>query len=305
MVALASRDRQRAERAASALGIPRAYDSYDALLADPDVEVVYIPLPNHLHVEWTIRAAMAGKHVLCEKPITLDAADALRLIGVRDQAGVKIQEAFMVRSHPQWLRARDLVRSGAIGQVRAMHTIFCNMNRNPENIRNILKFGGGALYDLGSYPVTMSRFIFEAEPRRVFARIERDPEFGTDIIDNVILDFASGSSSFICSTQMSLHQQTQIYGTDGRIEIEIPFAAPPDRPTRIFIDRGGQLSGTAPDVEILPTCNQYLIQAELFSQAIRGLRPQSMPLEESVANMRVIDAIWASAASGRWESVPA
>lgn len=302
MVALASRDLDRAERAAAPLGIPNAYGSYEELLDDPEVEVVYIPLPNSMHVEWTIRAAEAGKHVLCEKPIALDAEGVRQIIAARDRTGVLIQEAFMVRTHPQWLRARELART-VTGPVRAMQSTFTNVNRDPKNIRNVAAFGGGALLDLGCYPVNTSRFIFEAEPLRVFARMEIDPDFGTDRLDTVIMDFAAGQSSFLCSTQASLIQRAMIFGTEARIEIETPYAAPPDRPTRLLVDRGGQLRGEAPAVEEVPICNQYRIQADLFSEAVRGLRPQAIPLEDSLANMEVLDAIRRAAESGRWEEI--
>lgn len=303
MVALASRNQARAESAAAALGIPRAYGSYEQLLADPEVEVVYIPLPNHMHLEWTIRAAESGKHVLCEKPIGLTAADAKRLIEVRDRTGVLIQEAFMVRTHPQWLRVRELVRTGEIGTLRAMQSVFGNMNRDPKNIRNVAAFGGGALYDLGCYPITTSRFVFDAEPVRVLARMEHDPEFGTDRLDSVILDFPAGQSSFVCSTQMALYQRAMVFGSTARIEIEMPYAAPPDQPTRLLFDRGGQLAGIPPEVETIAPCNQYQIQAERFSQAVRGQAPQAIPLEDSWANMKVLDAVRRSAETEQWESI--
>jgi predicted dehydrogenase len=303
MVALASRDQARADAAAAALGIPRAYGSYEALLADPEVEVVYIPLPNHMHLEWTTRAAEAGKHVLCEKPIALTAADAKRLIDVRDRTGVLIQEAFMVRTHPQWLRVREVARSGDIGTLCAMQSIFANMNRDPKNIRNISAFGGGALYDLGCYPITTSRFVFDAEPTRVLARMDYDPDFGTDRLDSVILDFPDAQSSFVCSTQMALYQRAMVFGTKARVEIEMPYAAPADQSTRLLVDHGGQLAGVPPDIETIAPCNQYRIQAELFSKAVRKMGPQAIPLEDSWANMKVLDAVRLSARSNAWEKV--
>ena len=303
MVALASRNLAKAQRAAAALAIPRAYGSYEALIEDPDVEAVYIPLPNHLHVEWTIRAAEAGKHVLCEKPIALTADDVNLLIAARDKTGVRIQEAFMVKTHPQWLRVAEIIRAGDIGVVRAMQSTFSNMNRDPKNIRNRPDFGGGALYDLGCYCILTSRLVLGREPVRAAARIERDPEFDTDRLDSVIIDFPNGQSSFVCSTQMAALQRATVFGTTARIEIEIPYAAPAHRPTRLIIDRGGQLTGMAPEVETIPACNQYLIQAELFSRAVRGLGEQAMSLEELLANLRVIDAIRRAGESGAWETV--
>jgi predicted dehydrogenase len=287
---------------AQKLGIARVHGSYEALLADPDIHAVYIPLPNHLHVPWSIRAAEAGKHVLCEKPIGLDAAEAARLVEVRDRTGVRIQEAFMVRTHPQWLAARELVRSGRIGPLRAIGGHFSYFNDDPANVRNVPDWGGGGLMDVGCYPITMSRFLFEAEPLRVMGLVERDPRFGTDRLSSALLDFAAGQSVFTCGTQLVPYQRVQIYGIAGRIELEIPFNAPNDRPCRIFVDDGGDLHGAGVETLSFDTCDQYTIQAELFSRAIRDGLPAPLPLEDAVLNMRVIDALSRSAKSGSWEA---
>jgi predicted dehydrogenase len=301
IVAIASRDVERARRAAQELGIDRAYGSYDELLADRDVEVVYNPLPNHLHVPWSIRAAEAGKHVLCEKPIGLSAAEAERLVEVRDRTGVRIQEAFMVRTHPQWLKARELVRAGRIGRLRAVGGHFSYFNDDPANVRNAVDWGGGALMDVGCYPVTISRFLFEAEPLRVMGLVERDPRFGTDRLTSALLEFDSGQAVFTCSTQLVPYQRIQLFGTGGRIELEIPFNAPNDRPCRIDVDDGSDLHGAGIETVSFDTCDQYAIQADLFSRAIREGLPAPLPLEDSVLNMKVIDALFRSAKSGSWE----
>lgn len=299
--AIASRDLARAEAAARALGIPKAYGAYEELLADPEIEVVYNPLPNHLHVPLSVQAAEAGKHVLCEKPIALSAAEARALINVRDRTGVRIEEAFMVRAHPQWLAALDLVRGGRIGDLRAITAAFSYFNRDPKNIRNNPDWGGGALMDIGCYPVTMSRYLFQDEPRRVVALIERDPEMQIDRLTSAMLDFAGGQSVFTCSTQMVAYQRMQLFGTRGRIEIEIPFNAPPDRACRLFIDDGSSLFGAGIETVELPVVDQYTLQGDLFSQGVREGTPSRFPLEDSVKNMAVIEALFRSAESHQWE----
>jgi predicted dehydrogenase len=301
VTAIASRDLAKASQAAQLLGIPKAYGSYEELLADDEIEAIYNPLPNHLHVPWTIKAAAAGKHILCEKPIALDAREAEILIGVRDRTGVKIQEAFMVLTHPQWLGVRELIQSGTIGELRSVSGFFSYFNRNPTNIRNQPGIGGGALMDIGCYPITLSRFLFGAEPRRVLGLIEHDPDMGIDRLTSGILDFASGQSTFTCSTQLVPHQRMQCFGTDGQIEIEIPFNAPVDRPARIFISDGQNTAGAGREIREFPICNQYTIQGDRFSQSIREETSQPIPLEEAVKNMAVIDAIFRSGESGRWE----
>jgi predicted dehydrogenase len=296
IAAIASRDLQKARAAAKQLGIPKAYGSYEEVLADPEIDAIYNPLPNHLHVPWSIRCAEAGKHVLCEKPIGLSAAETRELIAARDAAHVKIGEAFMARSHPQWLRARELARSGQIGDLRVVSGYFSYFNRDPANVRNIAHWGGGALMDIGCYPITLSRMVFAEEPLRVLGLLERDPEFKTDRLTSALLEFPSGQAVFTCSTQLTPYQRMHVFGTRGRIEIEIPFNAPPDRPVRIFVDEGSNTR-----TEELPVCDQYTIQGDLFSRAILDDGPEPTPLEDSLNNMRVIDAIFRSGESGRWE----
>ncbi len=292
ITAIASRDLSRAQEAARELNIPNAYGSYEELLADETIEAIYNPLPNNLHVPWTIKAAEAGKHVLCEKPIALSAAEARTLIDVRNRTGVKIQEAFMVRTHPQWLETRRLIKSGRIGALRSITCFFSYFNPDPANIRNQLKLGGGALMDIGCYPITISRFMFEAEPRRVMALIERDGVFGTDSLTTAVLDFPNGHSTFTCSTRLAPYQRMNFIGTEGRIEVLIPFNAPNDQPTQIVVDT---------ETIDFPVCDQYEIQGSLFSQAIRENSQQPIPLEDAISNMAVIDAVFRSATSGNWE----
>jgi len=302
VVGLASRDARVAARVARELGIEKSYGSYEELLADPDIEAVYNPLPNHLHVPWTLKAAEAGKHVLCEKPIAMSAAEARLLVEARDRTGVKMQEAFMVRTHPQWAAARELVYSGRIGELRSIESVFSYFNRDPSNIRNIPAAGGGALLDIGCYPVHISRFIYGAEPRRVLGLVERDPEMKTDRLTSALLEFETGRAAFTCSTQLVPHQRVELLGTRGRVEIEVPFNAPPDRPTRILLDEGSALGGAnAETIEFAP-CDQYTIQGDLFARAVREGTGQPIPLEDAVGNMAVIDALFRSAESGRWEA---
>ncbi len=301
--AIASRNIETARTAAARLGIRKTYGSYEELLADPEIEAVYNPLPNHMHVEWTKKAAEAGKHVLCEKPIALTAAEATTLLDVRNRTGVLIQEAFMVRDHPQWLRVRELIRAGRIGPLRLFQMSLCYMNMDPANIRNIAAAGGGGLYDIGCYPVVLARFLFEAEPRRVVALVERDPSFGTDRLASAILDFPQGQAVFSVATQVARFQVTQALGPEGRIEVDIPVNAPSFQETRIWV-APGRVPGRADAVEevIAPT-DQYACQGETFSRLIREGGSPAFPLEDSVANMKVLDALFRSERSGGWETV--
>jgi len=302
IVGIASRDSRKAHDAARVLGIPKAYGSYEDLLADPEIEAVYNPLPNHLHVPWSIRCAEAGKHVLCEKPLALDAAEARQLLAAEARTGVKMGEAFMVRTHPQWLRTRELVRGGHIGDLRSVMGFFSYFNLDPANIRNVREWGGGGLFDIGCYPINTSRFIFGEEPRRVMALIERDPQMQVDRLASGMLDYPSGQAIFTCSTQLVPYQRMQFFGTRGRIEIEIPFNAPPDRPCRIFLDDGSDLFGASIREESLPVCDQYTIQGDVFSRAVRGEGEVPVSIGDAVRNMAVIDALFRSAESGRWET---
>jgi predicted dehydrogenase len=303
VVAIASRDAARARAAADALGVERAYGSYDALLADPDIDAVYNPLPNHLHVRWSIAAAERGKHVLCEKPIGLTVGDADALIAVRDRTGVKMQEAFMVWTHPQWVRAREVCRSGRLGDVRCYQGAFSYFNDDPANIRNVADYGGGGVMDIGCYLLVTSRFIFGEEPRRVLGLVERDGASGVDVLTSMVLDYPSGQAVGTCSTRLVPYQRVQIFGTRGRLEVEIPFNAPPDRPCRLFVDDGRDVFGGGTETIELPACDQYTIQGDRFAQAIQEGGEVSYPLEMTRANMVLIEALFRSAEHDRWETI--
>jgi len=302
IVGLASRDGAKAREAAAMLGIPRAYGSYEELLADPEIEAVYNPLPNELHAPWSIKALDAGKHVLCEKPIALDASEARTLIAARDRSGKLVAEAFMVRFHPQWRRARELVATGAIGRTSAIQTFFSYLLLDPANVRNRPP-GGGGLYDIGCYAILTARYIFGAEPTRAVAVMDRDPNFRTDRLVSAILEFPGGRHlTFSAATQVSAHQRVTIVGEAGRIEVAIPFNAPPDRPTRIAIDTGADLFGGGTRIEEFPVCDQYTLQGDAFSRAALGEAPLEFPIEDAVMNMRVIDALFRSAERKSWET---
>jgi predicted dehydrogenase len=302
VLGIASRDLARAQAAARELGIPKAYGSYEAMLADPEIEAIYNPLPNHMHVPWSVRAADAGKHVLCEKPIGLNVAETLELIKARDRARVKMGEAFMIQCHPQWQRIVELVRGGRIGKLRSAVGAFSYFKLEPDNIRNIREFGGGGLMDIGCYPIKTSRMVFGEEPVQVSAAIVRDPRFGNiDMLTSAILEFPSGHCVFTCSTQIMLQQSMRFYGTEGRLEPEIPFNAAIDRIARIIIDDGRDLDGGGRVVEEIPPCDQYMLQGDAFSRAIREGGDVPVPLEDALKNMAVIDAVFRSGETGRWE----
>jgi predicted dehydrogenase len=301
--AIASRDLRKAEGAARNLGIAKAYGSYEELLADPEIEAIYNPLPNHLHVPWSIKAAEAGKHVLCEKPLSLNVAEAKTLLQARDRCGVKIGEAFMVRTHPQWLRTRELIRSGRIGELRSAFGYFGYFDRDPASVANIAAIGGGAIMDVGCYPIKTSRFIFGEEPLRVSAAMDRDPAMKVDVLTSAILEYPSGQCIFTAGMQVVYYQKMQFIGTTGRIDVEIPFGPPIDKPSRIFIDDGTNLYGGGSAVtESFPPCNQFTIQGDEFSKAIRGQGEIPNPLEDAIRNMAVIDAVYRSAETGKWET---
>ena len=299
--AIASRDLAAAERVAAAHGIARAYGSYEALLADPAIEAIYNPLPNHLHVPWTLRALAAGKHVLCEKPIALTAAEAEQLVAAQAQSGRLVAEAFMVRHHPQWQRVRELVRSGAIGELRAVQTLFSYFLRDPANVRNRADIGGGGLYDIGCYAIATARYLFGAEPERVAALIERDPDMGIDRLSSALMAFPGGRHlTFTCSTQSAVHQRVTVLGTTGRIEIPVPFNPPGDRACRIIIDDGRDLFGGGAREETFAATDQYGVQGDAFVRAVRGEAAWAFPVIDAVANMRVIEAAFRAGQTGTW-----
>ena len=293
LVAIASRDRERAREVAKAHGIPRAHDSYDALLADEGVDAVYNPLPNHLHAEWTIAAAEAGKHVLCEKPLATTVADAERMVEACSRAGVHLMEAFMYRQHPTWVAVRDLIARGRIGRVLAVQSWFSFFNDDPSNIRNVLEYGGGALFDIGCYCINLSRMLFGGEPTRIEGAVVRDPASGVDILSSGLLEFGAGQATFTCSTRAEPDQRVHIHGSDGRIVIPIPFNIPPHIPTRVLVTAGGD-PPVAPHTEILefPITDPYTAEFEAFTSSVLDGRPVPVPPEDAVANLRVIERIF-------------
>lgn len=296
IAAIASRDLEKAEEAANRLGIPMVYGSYEELLADSEIDAIYNPLPNHMHVPWSIKALEAGKHVLCEKPIAGTVAEAQKLLDAAKQhPDLKIMEAFMYRFHPQWQLARQMVQEGKIGALRTIQSFFSYYNDDPRNIRNIADAGGGGMLDIGCYNVSVSRFIFGSEPQRVSGIVEYDPQLKTDRLASGILDFGQGTATFTCSTQLTSYQRVNIFGTVGRIEIEIPFNAPTNRPCKIWYQHDNELEEILVD-----TCNQYTLQGDQFSLAILNNTDVPTSLEDALANMRVIDAVIRSSKSGGW-----
>jgi predicted dehydrogenase len=302
IVAIASRDQAKADEAARTLGIPKAYGSYAELLADPEIDAVYNPLPNHLHVPVSIQAAEAGKHVLCEKPVGLDTADVLRLIAARDRTGVTIGEAFMVQTHPQWVRTVELVRSGRIGELRYAVGAFGYYNDDRGNIRHVREWGGGGLMDVGCYPIKTSRMVFGEEPVRVAGTVVRHPGMTVDTVASAILEYPSGHCVFSCGMLVAGNQSMAFHGTKGRVEIEVPFNAKAGGTSTIRIDDGRDPFGGGRVVEEIAACDQYTIQGDAFSRAIRTGSPPPVPLEDSVRNMAAIDAVFRAAESGRWET---
>ena len=303
VVAIASRSTTKATTAAKQLDIPRAYGSYDALLADPDVEAIYNPLPNHLHVPWSIRAAEAGKHVLCEKPIALTVDEARALLTARDANHVQVAEAFMVRTHPQWLEVERLIASGTIGPLRLVSGHFSYYRRDPSDIRSHPEWGGGALMDIGCYPIFIARWMFGAEPTDVVSMIDRDPELGIDRLTSAVLRFPTGFATFTAATQLVAYQRVHLVGERGRIDVEIPFNAPPDVPCRIYLDDGSRLGGVSATMVEIAAADQFALQADRFSEAVRGIGSVPVSLETSIGNMAVIEQLFRSAAHSRWESI--
>jgi predicted dehydrogenase len=310
--ALASRSLEKAKRAAASANIPVAYGSYEELLRDPEIEAIYNPLPNNLHVSWSIAAAQAGKHVLCEKPVSLNADEAEQLAAVQRQTGKLIAEAYMVRYHPQWERVVELIQSGRIGKVRAVQTTFSYSNSDLDNIRNQKEVGGGALYDIGGYAINTARLIFGSEPQRAVGVCDWDPESKCDRLTSAILDFGIGQASFVVSTQLVPYQRVHVFGSKGHIEVEVPFNAPSDRPCKVYVDEGCEFApnftvATSSDdrreTQLIPEANHYVAQWQGFSESVRTGKPVRNDMQSAVLNMRAIDAIFRSAQSQRWETV--
>ncbi|HEY2146869.1 MAG TPA: Gfo/Idh/MocA family oxidoreductase, partial [Pirellulales bacterium] len=267
-----------------------------------NVDAVYNPLPNNLHVPWSIKALEAGKHVLCEKPIALSAAQARELVAAgRRHPQLKLMEAFMYRHHPQWKLAKQLVDTGQIGTLRTIQTFFSFFNDDPANIRHDPTLGGGSLMDVGCYAVSLSRWLFNGQPRQVLGLIDDDPRFKVDRSASAILDFGHGTATFTCSMQVAPLQQVHIVGNEGRIDLcEVPFNAPNDRPCTVRYSRGSELHSINCEI-----CDQYTIQGDLFAEAILNDAAVPTPIEDAVANMEVIEAIVASGKSGAWQPVNA
>lgn len=302
VVAISSRNLASAQKAAAQLGIPKAYGSYEEMLADPDIDAVYNPLPNHLHVDLTLAAAKAGKHVLCEKPMALNASDAARLNDCPKD--IIVAEAFMVRYHPQWHRVLEIVQSGELGEIRGVRAVFSYMNLDPNNVRNQPDIGGGGIMDIGCYPVTAARYFLGAEPQRVVSLVDRDPTFGTDRLASVIADFGGGKQvSFMVSTQLAANQSLEILGTKGRVEILIPFNAPPHKTTAILVDDGSELGGHMARREIIPACDQYTEQAIAFADAVLGGKSLAYGIPDAIQSMKILDAIFESEKTGAWAQV--
>jgi predicted dehydrogenase len=306
VVAIASRDANRAQDAAAEFGIPKAYAFYEVLLADPEVDAVYNPLPNHLHAPLTIKALDAGKHVLCEKPIALNAEEAEQIEAAQRRSGRLVAEAFMVRFHPQWQRAREITRGGRLGDVRAIHTFFSYHLTDPDNIRNQAAIGGGGLYDVGCYAVATAHYIFGADPERVIGVFDRDPSMQTDRLASGLAEFPNGwHLAFTCATQLVPTQRVEIVGTKGRLEIQVPFNPRRDQPTRLVIDDGRDLIGSGAETEEFPPTDQYQYQGDAFSRAILEGSSLEFPMADAIMNMRVLDALFRSEGSKAWETVAA
>lgn len=302
VAALASRDAEKASAMATRFGIEKSYGSYEDLLSDPDIDAIYNPLPNHLHVPMTIKALEHGKPVLCEKPIALNAAQASELAEAQKAANLPVAEAFMVRHHPQWKKARAMVAEGRLGDVRAIQTIFAYYLDDPKNVRNQADIGGGGLFDVGCYAINTARFLFDAEPLRAIALMENDPVFGTDRLTSGLLAFPEGRQlAFTCSTQLSLTQKVTVLGTRGRLEIPIPFNAPADQQTVLIFDDGRDLAGGGRQEIVIEPVDQYREQVDAFAEAVLSGTSLETGLDDAIANMKAIDALFRSATSGRWE----
>lgn len=300
IIAISSREESQAKKWAEKLNIPKAYGSYEQLIEDPEIEIIYNPLPNHLHVEWTAKAIKAGKHVLCEKPLFLNPEDADQLIRLRDKHQVKVGEAFMVKSHPQWHKAKEIIQSGKLGDVLSYHATFSYCNTDPNNIRNIPEYGGGALWDIGCYPVMTSSYLFDESPNQVMCSITKDPNFNTDVFSNAIINFPSGKrANFTVSTQLAPFQRVQVLGSEAVMEILIPFNAPSDRPLIIKINQADILQEQIEKIEI-PICDQYQLQAEDFNRSVIENTPVKISLEDAAVHSQIINALLESSSKNRW-----
>lgn len=297
---IASRDLKKAKALTTRFGAKQAFGSYEELLASDTIDGVYIPLPTSQHLEWAEKAVEAGKHVLVEKPLALNAKDIAKLIKLRDKKKVLVCEAFMVTYHPQWLKVRDLVASGAIGTLRHVQGAFTYFNLDPTNMRNILSLGGGALPDIGVYPTVSTRFVTGKEPKRVQATIERDKKFKTDIFSTIRADFGDFELSFYLSTQLAARQLMVFHGDKGFIEVHGPFNAGLYDHHKVSLHNQDHTEET---VFRFPGAAQYRLQVEAFARAAKGGKDPVFTLESSVKNQKVIDAIFRAGDSGVWEKV--
>jgi predicted dehydrogenase len=298
MRAVASRSRDKAQAFATEFGIPRSYGSYEELLADKEIEAVYIPLPNHMHAEWVKKCADAGKHVLCEKPFALDAREAEDAVRHAEKRGVRVMEAFMYRLHPQWQRAREIVKAGELGDVHSVHTLFTYMLTDPANIRNVLSMGGGGIPDIGCYAVSTARFMIGREPTKVVSLVTRDSKFKTDILASGILDFETARSVFTVGTQTFSWQKVDVIGSGGEMRIHLPYNAYPDSPMRLTVT-----TGVGERNIFTAAADQYQQMFEGFSRAVRGEGEVPTPPQDAINNMKVLDALFRSEKSGSWEKV--
>ena len=308
LLALASRDPDKGPRVAQQFGIPRLYARYEALLADAEIDAIYVPLPNPLHFEWAMRALQAGKHVLCEKPLCMSAGQVARLCAERDRSGRHIEEGFAFRNHPQWAKLDEIVSAGAIGEVRAVHATLAKQFLDPADVRNNLATGGGALYDLGSYAISACNRVFKRPPVRVVAALERDPAFGTDRLSSALLDYGDRHAAFTVGTQAGsdawgTHQQFSVLGSRGWLRMNFAFAHA--RPTACQIEVGDASSvGSFPTASYtFEPVDHYLLQVERFSRRLLGHAVPSWPIEDALDTLRTLEALFASAREDGWQTV--
>lgn len=298
VVAVASRDRRKGETYARETGIPTVHDSYEALLADAGVDALYNPLPNHLHVPLSMQAIEAGKHVLCEKPLGLNAADIQPLLeAAAGRPELVVMEAFMYRFHPQWLKVCELIDAGVLGEITAVHANFTYFNRDPDNVRNKPEIGGGGLLDIGCYCVSAARLAFGREPTRVMSLIDMDPQFNVDRHAGGILDFAPGTATFYCSMQSNPTQSVQIIGAKASLLVENPFYRR-DVPSRLLLRRDNE-----DEIVTVGHYNHYVELINAFSRAALEGRPAPTPLSDALANMTVLDALFKSGKTGNWVGI--
>jgi len=298
VLGIASRDAEKAAQEARKLGIPKSYGSYEALLADPEIDAVYIPLPNHLHAAWVKAAADAGKHILCEKPFALNAGEAREAIEYARSKGIRVMEAFMYRYHPQWARAKQIVESGEIGKVVFVQAHFAFNNKDPKNIRNMKEAGGGAIMDIGCYAVSSARFIMGGEPKRVISLVKRDPQLGIDMLSSGLLDFGGAQAQFSVSTQAFAAQRIEVVGSSGKLSFQIPFNMYPDVPAKLSVT-----TSVSTRTVLCGPAGQYRLMFDAYSANLLAGKPEPTPAEDATANMEILDALFRSEASGRWEEL--